>query len=718
MSQGNSPDKLPCVLIADDDTAARLLVREALEQAGFSVVEAENGAQALSAFAEHNPEVVLLDVVMPEMDGFRACAEIRRLPGGANVPILMLTGLDDLESINKAYEAGATDFASKPINWLVLSHRVRYMLRMGRVFNEALTSKVRLSAAQRIARLGNWELDVGSGNWHWSDELYRLFGYEPNAVEPAQELLLARIHPEDRQSVQQTFANALCEQGFHDANYRILLPDGTIRYLYGQCETVLADDARATLRLAGTIQDISERKQAQDQIAFLENYDRLTSLPNRILFNDRLEYAIKLAKRQKHILALVVLGLDRFKRINDTLGHGVGDQLLQAVAQRILACIRETDAMTRGGPQPLDNMLARLGGDVFILLLPGINHVDNAVKISRRVLDVLSQAFHAGEQEVFITASIGISIYPDNGVDRETLLKNADAAMYHTKDAGGSNYQFYDKSMNAAALERLALENSLQKALERNELVLFYQPQVDIHTGAILGAEALIRWRHPELGMVAPDKFIPLAEETGLIVPIGEWVVRTACAQNQAWQASGYPPLRMAVNLSGRQFRQENLTELVESAIRSAGMDPRYLEVEITESIVMQNAEAAVNTLRALKGKGLHIALDDFGTGYSSLSYLKRFPIDVLKIDRSFIRDIATNPDDASITSAIIAMARSLDLDTVAEGVETEQQLVFLRQQGCRVVQGYYFSKPVPAGEFEVLLRDGFGGKKIAGNPG
>jgi diguanylate cyclase (GGDEF)-like protein/PAS domain S-box-containing protein len=712
MNQDDSPDKSPRVLVTDDDTAVRLLVRAALEQAGFSVVEAENGAQAVTAFAEHRPEIVLLDVVMPVMDGYRACAEIRRLPGGANVPILMLTGLDDVESINKAYEAGATDFASKPINWMVLSHRVRYMLRMGRLFGELLTSEARLSAAQRISQLGNWEWDIRAGKWHWSEELYRLLGYEPGTVEPRHDLIVARVHPDDQEVVQQGFERARCEHGYHGINYRVLLPDGTIRHLHGQCETVFGDDAQA-VRLSGTVQDISERKQAQDQIAFLENHDRLTLLPNRKLFNDRLEYALLLARRQKHMLVLMALGLDRFKRINDTLGHGIGDRLLQAVAQRILACVRDTDAVTRGEAPASDNMVARLGGDIFTALFPGISHIDNAVKISRRILDTLAQPFSIEGQEVFITASIGISVYPDDGMDRETLLKNADAAMYHAKAGGGNSYQFYDKSMNSAAFERLSLENSLRKALERNEFMLFYQPQVDVPTGAIIGAEALIRWRHPDLGLVAPDKFISLAEETGLILPIGEWVLHTACAQNRAWQAAGYAPLRVAVNLSGRQFSQENLIESIQRILGSTGLDPRYLEIEITESVVMQNAKEAIDTLSSLKAMGLHIAVDDFGTGYSSLSYLKRFPIDVLKIDRSFIRDIPANPDDMAITSTIIAMARSLNLSTVAEGVETDQQFGFLRQCGCSAAQGYLFSKPVPAEEFETLLREQSAGRKV-----
>ena len=698
MNPREATDAQPLVLVADDDSATRFLIHKALEQAGLSVLDAENGAQALTLFEAHRPHIVLLDVMMPQMDGFAACAAIRRLPRGATVPILMLTGLDDLDSIKRAYEAGATDFAAKPINWLVLSHRVRYLLRMGRVLEDLAASEARLAAAQRIAHLGNWEWNLRTDAWYWSDELYRLLGYQPREIMPGIERFLERLHPEDREAVAQIIECSRREQGAYGVEFRVRLPDGAVRYLHAQGE-VVGDERGDPAKLSGTIQDVSARKQAEDQISFLENYDKLTGLPNRVRFKERLDQALATAKRQTQKLAVLVLDLDRFKRVNDTMGHSLGDRLVQAVAKRIEACVSE-DSPPRVGA------FARLGGDEFSLLLPDLKHPADAAAVSRRILEALSKPFRLEAQEVFITASVGIGRYPEDGSDCEALLKNADTAMYHAKGAGGNGYRLYDHSMNAAAFERLTLENGLRRALERGEFLLYYQPQIEIQSGAIAGAEALLRWRHPELGLVPPDRFIPLAEETGLILPIGEWVLRTACAQALAWRRAGLPPVRVAVNLSARQFRDETLAESIAQALRLAELDPQGLGLEITESVIMQNASGTVNTLQELKRMGLSISVDDFGTGYSSLSYLKRFPIDVLKIDRSFVRDLATNPDDAAIASAIIAMAKSLKLDTVAEGVETEEQLAILRQYGCRLVQGFLFSKALPAEEFEVLLRE------------
>jgi diguanylate cyclase (GGDEF)-like protein/PAS domain S-box-containing protein len=718
MGTNDADTQRPLILVADDDPSTRLLLREALEYSGFAVSEAKNGTEAIAAFAAESPEMVLLDVRMPEVDGFQACAALRRMPGGDTVPILILTGLDDIESIKQAYEAGATDFASKPINLFILTHRVRYMLRAKRAFDELRESETRLASAQRIARLGNWERDLKTGTLQWSEQMYRLFGLAPESFTPTLESWLERIHAEDRELVSRATEEAVRGDRPYNLDLRILLPDGSLRFVHDQAE-VMTDASGEGVTLAGTTQDISERKQAEEQIRFLAYYDGLSKLPNRMLFMEKLSLALESARRQNHTHAILFLDLDRFKRINDTLGHSVGDRLLQGVAERLRKCLRSSDTVARGGePQSAADTVARLGGDEFIVSITDLNRGEDAAKVARRILDSLSEPFRLDEHEVVITASIGISVFPADGADVESLLKNADAAMYHAKDSGRNAFQFYSGSMNAAAFQRLALENSLRKALERGELMLYYQPQIDIDTGRIVGAEALIRWRHPDLGLVSPGDFIPLAEETGLILPIGEWVLRTACAQAKAWQEAGYPPLQISVNLSGRQFRQQHIVQTVEQAVRATGFDPRRLEVEITESILMHSAEETVQTLRQLKAMGLRVSVDDFGTGYSSLNYLTRFPIDTLKIDQSFVRDIATDPGDAAITAAIIAMARGLKLDVVAEGVETQDQLTYLRQRGCRLMQGYLFSRPVPAEEFVKQLDDQLKGPKVAGAAG
>jgi diguanylate cyclase (GGDEF)-like protein len=430
------------------------------------------------------------------------------------------------------------------------------------------------------------------------------------------------------------------------------------------------------------------------EIEHLAYHDALTGLPNRPLFVDRLIVALAQAHRSGARLAVLFLDLDRFKDINDSLGHTLGDSLLKAVAERIRRCVREGDT------------IARFGGDEFTLLIPRIDKVEDAAKIAQKIIETLKIPFLIHEHELFVTTSIGVSIYPSDGSDPETLVRNADTAMYRAKEQGRDSYQLYAPAMNARAVERLALENMLRKALSHDELVLYYQPLIEMQTRTICGVEALIRWRHPELGLLLPGHFISVAEVSGLILPIGEWVLRTACRQLRVWQKK-HESLRMSINLSARQFQQPDLLDQVREALRESGIEPWRLELEITESNAMQNAENTIHTLRELKAIGVRIAMDDFGTGYSSLSYLKRFPIDTLKLDATFIDDVTTDPSDAAIVSGVIAMAHSLRLLVVAEGVETHPQLDFLEQQHCDIVQGYLFSTPVPAEEIEMLLLEG-----------
>ncbi len=696
------------VLVVDDEAMSRLLVADTLRSAGFTVVEATSGAEALRLFPECSPQLVLLDVQMPGMNGFEACRALRALPGGESLPILMLTGHEDMESVNQAYESGATDFAAKPINRVLLRHRVRYLLRAGQAMRELQRSEMRLANAQAIARLGSWEWDLATGRGFWSDEVYRLLGYAPGAFWPNFKRFIERVHPDDRPAIEAAVAAARKQGTPYSIEYRLLLPDDATRVLFvhGQVER---DEHGTPVLMVGTLQDITDRRQAEERIRALAYYDNLTGLPNRQLFSEQLQFALGSAQRHQCLVAVVFLDLDRFKRINDTYGHGAGDVVLKQVAERLREGVREYDAVARHGHDGASTSLARLGGDEFIFSFADITRAEDAAKAANRLLRLLDTPVLASDSEIFINASIGIALTPADGQDIETLIKNAESAMYVAKHDGGNAARFYDHSMNASAFKRLSLENSLRRALERNEFELHYQPQVNAETGQIVGAEALIRWRHPDLGMVSPAEFIPVAEESGLIGAIGGWVLRTACLQNRQWQIAGLPPLRVAVNLSGRQFRQETLLHEIAAVLREAGLDPSYLEIEITEGTVMQHAADSIKTLHALKEMGLHIAVDDFGTGYSSLSYLRRFPIDLLKIDRSFINEVVQNPDDAAITATIIAMARSLRLDTVAEGVETLEQLEFLKRNGCRVIQGYLFSRPLPAAAFTVLLRNSKG---------
>lgn len=447
-----------------------------------------------------------------------------------------------------------------------------------------------------------------------------------------------------------------------------------------------------------------ERKVAEEQIMRAAYYDHLTQLPNRVLFNDRLKCTIELAGRNRRTAAILFLDLDNFKRINDTLGHRTGDLLLKDTADRLTGCMRKSDTISRYHVDPSIPTVARLGGDEFIFLLPEIRHCEDIITVVKRIMDVMSYPFSLECQEVFVTISVGIAVYPLDGINVDTLLKNADTAMYHAKSQGKNNFQFYEQSMNAAALKKLTLENQLHKALERQEFLVYYQPQMDMRTGEIIGTEALIRWQHPDMGMIPPDEFIPLAEETGLIIPIGEWVLHTACAQNMAWQAAGLPPVCVAVNISTHQLMHKNFISYVTQVLAETGLPSHYLELEITESIMMLNIDTNLGIIHALKDMGLRFAIDDFGIGFSSFNYLKRLPLDAIKIDRSFVQDITTNPDDATIVTAMIAMSHSLNLRVIAEGVETEEQQVFLREQGCDFLQGYLLSHPVPSAEFERFL--------------
>ncbi|MDQ2697038.1 MAG: EAL domain-containing protein [Pseudomonadota bacterium] len=452
--------------------------------------------------------------------------------------------------------------------------------------------------------------------------------------------------------------------------------------------SLLRDPAGEPKYSITVVEDITERRRYEEQLEHQANYDALTELPNRNLLNDRLRQAIAHAQRTDRLLALLLLDLDRFKVINDSLGHGAGDALLQEVARRLVASLRGVDTV------------ARLGGDEFVILVADVARTEDIAHVAEKILDRLSLPLHFLGQELFVTASIGISLYPRDGEQGEALLKNADTAMYRAKHQGANGFQFYAQEMNARAVERLEMEAHLRRAVEREELLLHYQPRLELRSGRIPGAEALLRWHRPERGLVSPADFIPLAEETGLIIPIGEWVLHAACRQAKAWLAAGLAPVSVAVNLSARQFRSQNLVDLCARALRETGLEPRYLELELTESTVMQNVEEAIATLRELKALGLHLSLDDFGTGYSSLACLKRFPLDSLKIDRSFVRHIATDPDDAAIAVTVIAMAHAMKLRVVAEGVETQEQLDFLRAHGCDEVQGFYLSRPLPAGEF------------------
>jgi diguanylate cyclase (GGDEF)-like protein len=701
--------KRPHALIVDDDPITRHLAGQAVVTAGFEAEEAEDGELALLAVDRSCPDLVLLDVGLPGMNGFETCIELRRRNATKEIPILIVTGSTDSETIERAFAAGATDFIRKPIDWQLLQHRVRFAMRASEAFSEVRhtlselrLSEERLAKAQRLAHIGSWEWTPGSVDMLWSEEVYRILGIELRAGASTYEAFMRVVHPDDRTIVDKAMRDLIHEGSPLHLDHRAVLPSGAQRVIHQQAELVGGPAGAAEL-VSGTIQDITDRARAAEQIRLLAYYDSLTGLPNRKMLSQTLNRALESARRRESTIALLFLGLDRFKRINDTLGLMVGDELLKAVAARTMACVRQTDSVGRSHPED-DAAVSRLGGDEFTVVLNDLGSSEQAAYVARRILEALRSPLSLNGQELVMSASIGIAVYPTDGRDAEALLRKADTALHHAKVAGGGVYQFFSESMNERATRNLRLETGLRAALKRDELKLHYQPLLDVRTNAVSGVEALARWTSEECGPVPPNEFIPLAEETGLIESLGTWALHTACTQGRAWDRAGLHPLRVNVNISSHQVRKPGTVEIVERVLRESQLDPSRLELEITESALIGDEPGVGETLDGLKRLGIRLALDDFGTGYSSLSYLVRFPIDTLKIDRSFVSRIGADEQAQGIIAAVVAMAHRLNLSVTAEGVETPEQEAFLRAEGCDVLQGYLFSRPIEPDALFTLL--------------
>jgi diguanylate cyclase (GGDEF)-like protein/PAS domain S-box-containing protein len=662
------------------------------------------GAFHCSLFCGSSNDAIRSDIVvlMPEPSVSPNCEKFCKKPGRDHIPVIALVPENNPELIEQSYSHGAVDCVTKPVNWLELIPRLRHIQRAADNSRQLEESQKRLADVQRISGLGYWDWDIVQDKIYVSDELCRIFGH-PKEYWQGIESMFRSVHPRDRQRVQRELDSSNKHAGHYDLEFRINLPDGSVRNVSAQGEATLADNNQP-IWAAGTVADITEQRQREATIRKLAYIDTLTGLHNRAAFSEHLEMSLTLAQEQASKLAVICLDVDNFQRINASLGHYAGDHLLKKIGECLQSSLRSGDQV---GRNDVAEHVARLGGDEFTISLSGISDPEDAAVIAQRIVEELNKPFRlpddeavdAPEHELFISVSMGIAVYPDDGLDVTTLLKHADTAMYAAKQAGKNNFRFYAGSMNATSMLRLNMEARLRKALEGDELILHYQPKVDMGSGRVVGVEALVRWQSPELGLVSPGEFIPLAEETGLIVPLGAWVLEEACRQAMAWREQELDPLSVAVNLSGLQFRRPGLPAQVRKVLMQTGLPPEYLELELTEGILMGDAAGTVKTLHDLKEMGLKLSVDDFGTGYSSLSYLKRFPLDYLKIDRAFVKDIEHERDDAALTNAIITMAHGLGLGVIAEGIENETQLIILRAQLCDVAQGFLFSKPIPATE-------------------
>jgi diguanylate cyclase (GGDEF)-like protein/PAS domain S-box-containing protein len=686
------------LLLVEDSAGDARLLREMLNDSGTYSTElthVEQMSEAENHLVERSVDLILLDPGLPDVQGLEA---VRRARAAApHTPLVVLTGLDDESFALQALQEGAQDYLIKgQIDARGLMRALRYAVER-KLMEEALfAEKDRAQVTLDSIGDGVASADI-RGNvtflnlvaekmtgWTWQDAAGR----------PMAEVLQI-VDARSRETIASLLQSSGAESAVPRRSNSVLIARDGSEIAIEDSVAPIHDHAGDVIGTVLVFRDVRAARAMAAQVAYSAEHDFLTGLPNRMLLNDRVGQVVALAERHGKKVAVLFLDLDGFKHINDSLGHTVGDKLLKSVATRLVDCVRSSDTVSRQG------------GDEFVVLLSEVDKSDDAATSARRLLGAVARTHSIGERNLHITASIGVSVYPDDGLDAETLIKHADTAMYQAKENGRQGYQFFRAAMNARAVERQSIEENLRRALERQEFALHYQPKIDLQTGAITGAEALLRWTHPTLGIISPAEFIPIAEDCGLILPIGNWVLRTACTQAQSWAKAGLPAGTIAVNVSAQELWSDNFLQGVFSVLRDTGLDARALELELTESVLMKRAESTRAKLQAVRERGVHVAIDDFGTGYSSLSYLRKFPIDTLKIDQSFIREITTGPDEATMVTAVISMARSLKLRVVAEGVEVLEELAFLQANRCDEAQGYLFSRPVPPQAFAKLLQTG-----------
>ncbi len=686
----------PLLLVDDDPTNQDLLSRR-LKRAGYTTELAASGYEALDVINRREVELVLLDSMMPGLSGIDLLRQLRQRYSAARLPIIMVTALGESERVVEALTLGANDYISKPVDFPVALARIKAQLERKRAEDSLRESEERYALAARGANDGLWDWDLQAGRTFFSGRWKAMLGYQESEIGDSPEEWLSRVHKEDRERLQAELA-AHWEAAADDecvVEHRVLHKDGVYRWML--CRGVVQRDGSGqAVRMAGSQTDITASK----------SLDALTGLPNRALFHEHLAACVDRAGRERgHSFAVLLMDLDRFKVINDSLGHLAGDELLVHVAQRLRSAVRGASPEA-GGRSTARDVIARMGGDEFAILLENVD-ADGTVRIAERILASIHAAFKLESQEVFTTASIGIVPGTSAYSNPTEILRDADTAMYHAKSQGRSRFELFDREMRTQAVARLQLESDLRRAVDNQEFVLYYQPKVRLTTDQIVGVEALIRWRHPKRGIVSPDEFIPVAEETGLIVPIGLWVLREACGAIHRWQAEfpTDPPLEVSVNVSVRQFRDPDLYAQIVAILSDTCIDPSTLQLEITESVLMDDVDAVAGLLDRLKSLGVGLKIDDFGTGYASLKSLNRLPFDVLKIDRSFVVNIADNNGTGDTIRTILQLAENLGMEVVAEGIERKEQLDELQALHCDYGQGYYFSPPLAEDALSGLIR-------------
>ena len=687
------------LLLIEGDPADAKVIQAALADVRYGPFDVESVRQLSDAYERLGKEgiaAVLVDLFLPDSQGIETFNKL--LLAAPHVPILVLSGPGDEDIAMQALQRGAQDYLLKgELTSHSLSRALHNMIERKAVEEALFIEKERAQVTLNSIGDAVLSTDISGNVTYLNHAAESLTGWsrEEALRRPVAEVFQI-IDGATRQPARNPMELAVQQNKTVGltANCILIRPDGL--------ECAIEDSAAPIHDRRGQVtgavivfHDVTAARAMSFRMSHLAQHDSLTDLPNRLLLNDRLTRAIASARRNGNRLAVLFVDLDRFKDINDSLGHAIGDKLLQSVAERLVARVRNSDTVSRPG------------GDEFVVLLSELEHPEDAAVCAKKMLTALTAPHRIAQHDVHVTVSIGVSTYPEDGQDAETLVKSADTAMYQAKENGRNNYEFFRQDMNIRAVERQSLEGSLSRALERHEFVLHYQPKINLEKGAITGAEALIRWLHLDRGLIPPAQFVPIAEDTGLLLPIGQWVLHEACRQARAWLDAGLRPVPVAVNISAVEFRDKGFLEGVRAILKDTRLEPRYLELELTESVLMQHAESTASVLQALKAMGVQLAVDDFGTGYSSLSYLRRFPIDTLKVDRSFVRQITADADDAIIASAVISMGKSLKLRVVAEGVETREQLAFLQDQRCDEGQGYYFSRPVVAEQFAKLLGTG-----------